>query len=223
MIVNDTGANIERYILKSLREYYPIRVDEIVLISSVQKAVREAQTDEIVDRIRHLRERGYIEEAKIKAPFATAETFRFKITSEGIEYLQSLEEKEIKLGVISPAEIESRLVETYDKIKHDMETISEGFEKNQRVLEKDMEQMRERISDHDQVIRTYFVRVIETFGVFVGIFAVVVVVMISITGGLEGGDMETNLLILIAVPIILVLTILSMLYGIKKLILETPK
>ncbi len=40
-----------------------------------------------------------------------------------------------------------------------------------------MEDMRKQIGDHDQVIKTRFIRDIETFDVFVGIFATVVVVM----------------------------------------------
>ena len=51
------------------------------------------------------------------------ETVRRKITSSGIEYLQSLEEKEIKIEAIPAEKIETRLVETYDRTESDMEEI----------------------------------------------------------------------------------------------------
>jgi hypothetical protein len=159
----------------------------------------------------------------VKAPFDKAETFRFKITSQGIEFLQKMEEAGVVAG-ISPREIESRLVETYDRIKADMETMRQNLETSQKVLESDMAGMRGRIGEHDQVIRTYFVRVIETFGVFVGIFAVVVVMMISSLIGLtQMRDPIQILFIVVWVPVSLILMILAMLLGIKHLVLKAPK
>jgi pilus assembly protein TadC len=86
-----------------------------------------------------------------------------------------------------------------------------------------MNEMRKRIADHDQVIRTYFVRVIETFGVFVGIFAVVVVIIGDISSTLVGAGPELVAIIMIGVPVTVVLAILAMLWGIKRLMLTAPK
>lgn len=70
----------------------------------------------------------------------------------------------------------------------------------------------------------YFVRVIETFGVFVGIFAVVVVMMISSLIGLtQMRDPIQILFIVVWVPVSLILMILAMLLGIKHLVLKAPR
>lgn len=223
-VANDKlDAEIQKQILRSLRDFYPIKVDEIVLITAVQKSVKEASIDLITKCIGILKEKGWIEESVVKAPFGKTETIRLKITSAGIEYLQSLEEREVKVEAIPAKEIESRLVETYDRIKSDMEDMKQGLETSQRTLETDMAEMRKRIADHDQVIKTYFVRVIETFGVFVGIFAVVVVIMGGIPDTLANAGPELIALVMIGVPITVVLAILTMLWGIKRLVLTAPK
>lgn len=228
-MVGEKGADteIQKQILKSLREFYPIKVDDIVLIAAVQKVIRDASVDQITKDIVVLREEGLVEETIIKAPFGKTETKRLKITSMGIERLQGLEEKEVK-GVVSAKEIESRLIETYDRIKGDLETMRQNLEASQKALEGEMLEMRKRIADHDQVIRTYFVRVIETFGVFVGIFAVVVVSMqASISGAIEAisttGNPLTFFLAMAGIALTLGVVILAMLYGIRRLVLIPPK
>jgi DNA gyrase/topoisomerase IV subunit A len=221
-------ADIQKQILRSLREFYPIKVDEIVLITAVQKNVKDASIELITKCIGILKEKGWVEESVVKAPFGKTETIRLKITSTGIEYLQSLEEKEIKIEAIPAEKIETRLVETYDRIKSDMEGMRQGLETSQKTLELEMTEMRKRIADHDQVIRTYFVRVIETFGVFVGIFAVVVVVMLNFGQNIPGSedwstDIARSVLIMFGVPIVVTIAILAMLWGIRKLVLTAPK
>jgi Na+-transporting NADH:ubiquinone oxidoreductase subunit NqrD len=88
-----------------------------------------------------------------------------------------------------------------------------------------MEDMRKQIGDHDQVIKTYFIRVIETFGVFVGLFAVVVVVMGQGLGTAMGGakNLYDQLVVLVTVTTSLTIVILVLLLGIKKLILMPDK
>lgn len=228
-MANDKGADteIQKQVLKSLREFYPIKVDDIVLIAAVQKVIRDASVDQISRDIVVLRDSGLVEETIIKAPFGKTETRRLKITSTGIERLQGLEEKEVK-GVISAKEIESRLIETYDRIKGDLETMRQNLEASQKTLEGDMAEMRKRIADHDQVIRTYFVRVIETFGVFVGIFAVVVVSMQAgianaATAIEQGGDASMFFLYIMGIALTVAVVILSLLYGIRRLVLIPPK
>jgi hypothetical protein len=219
-------TGIERHILRGLREFYPIKIDEIVLISTVQKSVKDASIEHIAREIRHLRDRGFIEESIVEAPFGKAETNRFKITSLGIEHLQSIEGGGVITDATTLGEIESRLVETYDRIKADMESMRQDLERTQRELAGSIEGISNRITDHDQVIRTYFVRVIETFGVFVGIFAVVVVAMlgsINAATALPKVGMDTVIIILVAIPIILVTVILSLLFGIRELVLKAPK
>jgi len=212
-------VDVQMQVLKSLREFYPIKVDEIVLISSVQKVLKDVIIDQVTQSIRVLKDNGWIEEAIIKAPFGKTETYRFKITSDGIDHLQSLEESTAKKTIVSAKEVESRLVETYDRIKTDMEEMRTGIENGQRSLEGEMMEMRKRIADHDQVIRTYFLRVIETFGVFVSIFAVVVVLILTLGLGAQEANTSTYLYLMISVPICVVIYVVVMLWGIKKFVL----
>ena len=222
-MMNETArAQLQKDILKKLREYYPIKVDENVLIKSVEDVNKEAGIEDIMREINELTEKGHIEKAVVTPPFMKTEIVRLKITSQGIEKLQSFEVKEVKVDTVMVRELESRLVGTYDKIKTDMEEVRVGLETSQKSLEKDMTEMHKTIADHDQVIRTYFVRVIETFGVFVGIFAIVVVMMLSVVPSLATVSLERAVIYLIGVPLSLVVVILLMLYGIKKLILSSP-
>jgi hypothetical protein len=220
------GTAIQKQILRSLREFYPIKVDEVVLVASVQKQMADATTEQIARDLRELRDKGLIEEAAIRAPFGKADTYRFKISPAGMEYLQSLEEKGPAAPEVSAKGIEARLVEMYDRIKADMEAMRQNLENSQKALEGDMAKMRTSIAEHDQVIRTYFVRVIETFGVFVGIFAVVVVAIIStinVADSLASGAMGFAIVILVALPVILVTVIVTLLYAIRELVLKMPR
>ena len=220
-MVEKVTSGVSLQLLRNLREFYPIKVDEIVLVSAVQKVLKEVTVDQIVQEIRSLKEQGYVEVSSVKTPFGKAENFRYKITGQGIEHLQTLEERGVKAEVIPPKEIESRLVETYDRIKSDMEEMRQSLETSQKALDEEMEDMRKQIGDHDQVIRTYFIRVIETFGVFVGIFAVVVVVMSGMGDAITTPNITfgTQLMILLGIPAALTIVIIVLLLGIKYLIL----
>jgi hypothetical protein len=213
-------SEMDRQVLKCLREFYPIKVDEIVLVSSVQKSLKGATVDDIKASLKYLKEGALIEESSVKAPFGKTETLRYKITSEGIDRLQSLEEKVAAKG-ISAKDVESRIVETYDRIRADMEEMRLSIETSQKALDADMEDVRQRIAEHDQVIKTYFLRVIETFGVFVSIFAVVVVMMISIGQNIAViKDPVILTIFLVGVPLAMILFAATLLIGIRKFILE---
>ncbi len=220
------GTEVQKQILRSLREFYPIKVDEIVLVAAVQKLMKDYSADQISRDLRELRDKGLIEESAVRAPFGKTDTYRFKISPAGIEYLQSMEEKGPQAPGVSAKEIEARLVETYDRIKVDMESMRQNLENSQKALEKEMAAVRSSIADHDQVIRTYFVRVIETFGVFVGIFAVVVVAIIGtidVANVVREDAIGFSLVILVALPIILVVVIVSLLYAVRELVLKMPR
>jgi hypothetical protein len=227
MVDKYNGTEVQKQILRSLREFYPIKVDEIVLVAAVQKLMKDVTTDQISRDLRELRDKGLIEESAVRAPFGKTDTYRFKISPAGIEYLQSMEEKGPQAAGVSAKEIESRLVETYDRIKVDMESMRQNLENSQKSLEKEMTTVRSSIAEHDQVIRTYFVRVIETFGVFVGIFAVVVVAMLGTINTAEavseGMALDKIAVILIAIPIILVTVIVTLIYAIRELVLKMPR
>jgi hypothetical protein len=222
-----SGTEVQKQVLRSLREFYPIKVDETVLIAAVQKQIKEATPEQIARDIRELRDRGLIEETAVRVPFEKEEAYRFKISPSGIEFLQSLEEKGAQIPGTSAKEVEARLVDTYDRIKKDMEGMRQELDNSQKALEKDMKDIRQRMAEHDNVIRTYFVRVIETFGVFVGIFAVVVVAIISTidvaNAQLSGGNAAFALVILVALPLILVIVIVTLLLAIREFVLKMPK
>jgi DNA-binding PadR family transcriptional regulator len=224
-MVEKVTSGVSLQLLRNLREFYPIKVDEIVLISAVQKVLKDVTVDQIVRDIQTLKDQGYVEVSSVKTPFGKAENFRYKITGQGIEHLQALEDKGVRTDVIPPKEIESRLVETYDRIKSDLEEMRQSLEASQKALDEEMQDMRKQIGDHDQVIRTYFIRVIETFGVFVGIFAVVVVVMGQGLGTALSNtkDINTQLFVLTGVSAALTIVILVLLLGIKYLILLPGK
>jgi hypothetical protein len=80
-------------------------------------------------------------------PLPKRPNFSRKITGQGIEHLQGLEEKGIRAEFIPPKKIESRLVETYDRIKSDMEEMRPSLETSQKALDKEMEDMRKQIDD----------------------------------------------------------------------------
>ena len=69
----------------------------------------------------------------------------------------------MKAEVMPPKEIESRLIETYDRIKSDMGEMRQSLEMSRKALDKQMEDMRKQIGGQEQVFKTYFIRVIETF------------------------------------------------------------
>jgi hypothetical protein len=82
--------------------------------------MKDATTERIGRDIQELRDNGLFEESAIWPPFGKTETYRFKISSSGIECLQSREDWGSAAPGVSAKEIESRLVETYDRIKADM-------------------------------------------------------------------------------------------------------
>lgn len=222
MTVANNESNVKMQILRSLREFYPIKVDEIVLISSVQKAIKEVTIERVSQEIKDLKSKGLIEESVIKAPFGKTETYRYKITSDGIDFLQSLEEIGAKREGVSAREIETRLIETYDRIKSDMEEMRQGIETSQKTLDVEMREMSQRILEHDQVIRTYFLRVIETFGVFVSIFAIVVVLILTIGISLPHSGTQDYWFFLLSVPLSIMAYVLVMIWGIRRFILVDP-
>jgi hypothetical protein len=83
---------IHKQILWGLQEFYPIKVDEIVLVSAVQKLMKGTPIEQIGRDLRELQDHGLIDESALQAPFGKTEIYRFKISSSRIEHLQSLEE-----------------------------------------------------------------------------------------------------------------------------------
>ncbi|MHC1680295.1 MAG: hypothetical protein AB9860_03470 [Methanomassiliicoccales archaeon] len=201
--------------LRTLREIYPAKVEELVLIAAVQKELT-ASIEQIDAELMVGKAKGFLEE------YGDTDTEGrwFKITSRGIERLQELELVATSTDLGKLMEMERRLVETYDRIQADMSKMRSELDERTEAMNSEMEGMSKRIGDHDQVIRTYFIRVIETFGVFVGIFAIVVVMMLTrFDKAVEVDDPAAAAILVIGTPAVVVVAILIMLMGIKYLIL----
>ena len=72
-MVERSTSGVRLQLLRNLREFYPIKVDEIVLISAVQKVLKDVAVEQIVGEIHALKEQGYVEVSSVKTPFGKAE------------------------------------------------------------------------------------------------------------------------------------------------------
>lgn len=203
-------------VLRTLREIYPAKVEELVLISAVQKEM-SASIEQIDAELNIGKAKGFLEEFGD----TDMEGRWFKITSRGIERLQELELVATSADLAKLMEMERRLVDTYDRIQTDMSKMRSELDQRTEEMTSEMEGMSKRIGDHDQVIRTYFIRVIETFGVFVGIFAIVVIMVLSRPSeAFDASDPVAAAIWVIGTPVTVVVSILVMLLGIRYLVLS---
>jgi len=150
----------------------------------------------------------------------TAGTRSSMLTDKGREYLRA---KGIypSTECITPREIESRLISTYDQMKADMEVVRQNLEQNQKTLETEMSGIRKSMGEHDQFVRTYMVRIVESISMFIGIFAIVVVMMVNILKTMTDIDDKTMLLFfVISLPLMLIATIIPGLWLVRRIILQ---
>ncbi len=204
-------------LLRHLRQSYPARVGEADLLRAV------AQNEKVSVEIVRPSLKKLVEQKLVIATIDDAGEERVWIAQSGIDILDGLEPSIGEAATISPWEMESKLIATYDSMKTDMEALKKNLERNQRDFEKEMGELRKSIADHDQFLRTYFVRIMESISVFIGIFGIVVVMMVNnLDQSLRGTDMEDLLMFIVMLPLLLVVTVIPTLYIIKKIILE-PK
>jgi uncharacterized membrane protein len=142
-----TIIDIKEQILRSLREFYPIKVDEIVLISAIQKNNKDESIDQISKNIQSLLKKGWVEESLVEAPFGKAKTYRFQITPSGIEHLQSIDYGSPREPPTPLSEIESRIYETYDRIRGEMAILKQDQESNKEYLQESNEEIRKSVLD----------------------------------------------------------------------------
>lgn len=222
--MEERSEKITVKVLRTLREVYPAKVDEIVLVAAVQKDVSGASVETISGILDDSVDRGYIE--SIMAEGVAGEGRWFKITARGIERLQELEMRTMPADVQTIMELERRMVGTYERVHNDLERMRGEVEERVTTLSKEMMDMEDKIQDHDQVIKTYFVRVIETFGVFVGIFAVVVVTVLNRYDEAAVNIVENPsaaIILVIGTPLAVLFVVLVMLYGIKRYVLQPER
>ncbi len=205
-------------ILRQLRHSYPARVAEADLLRTVAQGEKVEQ-ESLRPTLIRLVEEGLVQSSKDGAGVT-----RLVVSAKGISMLDGLEPQTEGAGTISPWEMESKLIATYDSMKTDMEALKKNLERSQKEFEKDVSELRKSIADHDQFLRTYFVRIIESISVFIGVFGIVVVMMVSTLkdslGGENGATIGDLQIFVIMLPLLLVLTIIPTLYLIKKVILQ---
>jgi DNA-binding PadR family transcriptional regulator len=202
-------------LLKQLRQSYPARVRESELLKTV------AQSEKVsVDTIRPAL-KTLVEQNLVVVTRDEAGEERVTIAQSGIDMLEGLEPSLGEVATISPWEMESKLIATYDSMKTDMEALKKNLERNQQVFGKEMGELRKSIADHDQFLRTYFVRIMESISVFIGIFGIVVVMMVTTLNPiLHDASLADLRMFVVMLPLLLVLTIIPTLYIIKRVILE---
>ncbi|MBI0581986.1 MAG: winged helix-turn-helix transcriptional regulator [Methanomassiliicoccales archaeon] len=148
-----TDLEIKKQILLSLSEFYPLKVDEVVLLSAVRRSDAGGSADQISKNIQSLVGEGRVEESKVEAFFGNKETYRFRITSEGIESLRSLYSDKKSLSILQ-ADIESRIADTYELLKTDMKDMIADSGKIRQELEMSIEGLNKRIDDLSEGLAT---------------------------------------------------------------------
>lgn len=209
---------IRRALLRYLRQVYPARVDPKDVIKNVSAAER-IDDIEVCRALDSLRVDGLVEETLYNSGAASSR--RVHINQGGLDVLHAEDQPGGLSDMVSPREIESKLIATYDNMKMDMEELKKNLDFNQRELGKIMRELQGSISEHDQFLKTYFVRIMESISVFIGIFGIVVVIMVSSLSGHIREFFAYNefVVFILVMPVLLMITIVPTLYLIKRYIL----
>jgi hypothetical protein len=215
--------------MKDLRDLVLCHLNKVHPAKESEKAVIDAMVgqtgksrEEVLTTLESLRSAGLVEQFTVQPTFQSESERQYTITQKGREANQPKGDDPGQ-ECISPREIESRLISNYDRMKGDMEVIRQNLEKDQKTLETEMSDIRKSMADHDQFVKTYMVRIVESISMFIGIFAIVVVMMVNVLKDLSSIPDKTMLLLfVISLPILLIVTIIPGLWLIRKLILE-PK
>lgn len=150
-----TAMELKEQVLRHLREHYPIKVDEAVLISAIHASNKGASHDQISECIKSLKDEGLIEESFIKVPFGKMDTYRFKITPSGIENLQLRAGGGIRSPSATLVEIESRLADTYNCIKTDMEVKNKQLEESIKGLSDKIADLSKELAEVKGIVDSY--------------------------------------------------------------------
>lgn len=197
-----------------MAKLHPLRSSEEELLDVLRSAGQGAENAPAI--ITKMLDDGLLERLKPSASGASS----LLMTEKGREYLRA---KGIDPAqeCITPREIESRLISTYDQMKADMETVRQNLEQNHKTLEEEMDGIRKSMGEHDQFVRTYMVRIVESISMFIGIFAIVVVMMVNVLKDMTKIDDKNMLLYYVgSLPLLLIITIIIGLWLIRKFILQ---
>jgi hypothetical protein len=217
-------------LLAALRSFHPAKVDDKALFSALQRQRHETTPELYESGVEALVSEGLVEASIVRMPFEQGEVRRLSLTAAGLEAAKPLESAGDDL--ISPSEMEARLVSSYDSMKRDVEAIKSRLGEQQKALEKEMADTRKSIAEHDQFLKTYFVRIVETIGVFMGIFGIVVVMMISALMQKRPGsdlpylvvsDQAQAVLFVFGLPTAICVTMLVIMWIVKRRIIHPPE
>jgi hypothetical protein len=216
-------------LLAVLRSLHPLPVDDKVLLSTMRRQRPELDATLFEAAVAATQQEGLVEVTLVKAPFDKGEARRLSLTAAGLE---ASGPTVVVDDLISPSEMEARLVSSYDATKRDVEVIKSRLGEQQKALEKEMADTRKSIVEHDQFLKTNLVRIVETIGMFMGIFGIVVVMMISALMQKRPGsdlpylvvsDSTQAALFVFGMPLIIGVTMIIIMWMINKRIIHPPE
>jgi hypothetical protein len=108
-------------ILRQLRQSYPARVAEADLLRTVAQSEKVGQ-ESLRPTLARMVEEGLVQSSKDGAGVT-----RLVVSTKGISMLEGLEPQTDEAGTISPWEMESKLIATYDSMKTDMEALKKNL------------------------------------------------------------------------------------------------
>jgi uncharacterized membrane protein len=122
-------------------DFYPLSVDEAVLISATLKKDVGLSSELVSEVTQTMTGEGWVETFKVRAPFSNATTSRFKITPAGIDRLNpwTLGARDDEGGDL--AGLETRLVETYHHIRSRMTTCRQDLTNDIGKLDNRLEEL----------------------------------------------------------------------------------
>ncbi|OPY31940.1 MAG: hypothetical protein A4E32_01548 [Methanomassiliicoccales archaeon PtaU1.Bin124] len=206
-------------VLCLLARFHPIKASEKEVADELH-AENGLNQEEVHTALESLRIAGSVEMTTVQLAHLSATEDRYSITDKGREALRA-KGMDPAQECITPREIESRLISNYDRIKAEMEQVRQNLERNQKTLETEMTGIRKSMGEHDQFVRTYMVRIVESISMFIGIFAITVVMMVNVLKDLSLIPDKTMLVIFVAtLPTLLIITIIPGLWLIRRMILE---
>jgi DNA-binding MarR family transcriptional regulator len=165
MVEDAVDSELKTHLLRSLRDFYPIKVDEIVLVSAIQSRSNGAPVDRISIIMRSLLNARWVEESPVKASLGKPQTYRYRITASGIEHLRSLESGETRDLSSHLAEIEMKMVETWNsdiaRVKDDLDCSKKEFEESIEEMNKKLTELTKELASVKDYIDAHRERVEE--------------------------------------------------------------
>lgn len=137
-------------VLRCLMDFFPLSVDETVLVSAALKRDKGLSSDMVSETVRALTDEGWVETFMAKTPFSNARTCRFKITPSGIDRLNPWALGTSEDGGGSVASLETRLVETHEHIRSKMAACRQDLSNDIENLDDRLEELEIKVTTQSQ-------------------------------------------------------------------------